>query len=203
MNRILQSSGTVVLLGGVTFFLTMFLVLRSVHLGTPVLPSKLPVAAEDNPSWKYRNPEIDQWIAQIKEERESLALRREELTEWEARLAAENRDIAAVTQTVNQVQADFDKRVLQFKEQEKDNLKKQVKVVADMSPGGAATMFNEMSDDEVTKLLYLMKPDVSAPILDAMSQQGEAHAVRAAALANRLKDVLNVPATNTLANANP
>jgi len=203
MNRILQSSGTVVLLGGVTFFLTMFLVLRSVHLGTPVLPSKMPVAAEDNPSWKYRNPEIDQWIAQIKEERESLALRREELTEWEARLAAENRDIAAVTQTVNQVQADFDKRVLQFKEQEKDNLKKQVKVVADMSPGGAATMFNEMSDDEVTKLLYLMKPDVSAPILDAMSQQGEAHAVRAAALANRLKDVLNVPATNTLANANP
>jgi len=203
MNRILQSSGTVVLLGGVTFFLTMFLVLRSVHLGTPVLPSKLPVAAEDNPSWKYRNPEIDQWIAQIKEERESLALRTEQLTEWEARLAAENRDIAAVTQTVNQVQADFDKRVLQFKEQEKDNLKKQVKVVADMSPGGAATMFNEMSDDEVTKLLYLMKPDVSAPILDAMSQQGEAHAVRAAALANRLKDVLNVPATNTLANANP
>ena len=203
MNRILQSSGTVVLLGGVTFFLTMFLVLRSVHLGTPVLPSKLPVAAEDNPSWKYRNPEIDQWIAQIKEERESLALRTEQLTEWEARLAAENRDIAAVTQSVNQVQADFDKRVLQFKEQEKDNLKKQVKVVADMSPGGAATMFNEMSDDEVTKLLYLMKPDVSAPILDAMSQQGEAHAARAAALANRLKDVLNVPATNTLANANP
>ena len=203
MNRILQAPGTVVLLGGVIFFLTMFAVFRSVNLGTPTLPPKLPVAAEDNPSWKYRNPEIDQWLSQIKEERESLALRSEQLKEWEARLAAENRDIATITQNVSQVQADFDKRVLLFKEQEKDNIKRQVKVVAGMSPDGAAAMFNEMSDDEVTKLLYSMKPDVSAPILDAMSRQGEAHAARAAILANRLKDVLNVPATNTLANANP
>ena len=203
MNRILQAPGTVVLLGGVIFFLTMFAVFRSVKLGTPTLPPKLPVAAEDNPSWKYRNPEIDQWISQIKEERESLALRSEQLKEWEARLAAENRDIATITQTVFQVQADFDKRVLLFKEQEKDNIKRQGKVVAGMSPDGAAAMFNEMTDDEVTKLLYSMKPDISAPILDAMSRQGEAHAARAAILANRLKDVLNVPATNTLANANP
>jgi flagellar motility protein MotE (MotC chaperone) len=203
MNRILQAPGTIVLLGGVMFFVTMFVVFRAVKLGTPELPPKLPVAAEDNPSWKYRNPEIDQWIAQIKEERDALALRTEQLKEWEARLAAENRDIATVTQTVSQVQADFDKRVLLFKEQEKDNVKRQVKVVADMSPTGAATMFNEMTDDEVTKLLYLMKPDISAPILDAMSQQGDANAARAAILANRLRDVLNVPATNTLANANP
>jgi flagellar motility protein MotE (MotC chaperone) len=93
--------------------------------------------------------------------------------------------------------------VLQFKEQEKDNVKRQLKVVADMSPDGAATMFNAMSDDEVTKLLYLMKPDVSAPILDAMNRKGDAFAARAAALANRLKDVLSVPATNNLANATP
>jgi flagellar motility protein MotE (MotC chaperone) len=181
----------------------MFMVLRSIKLGTPMLPTKLPVAAEDNPSWKYRNPEIDQWVAQIKDERESLALRTEQLTEWEARLAAENREIATVTQTVSQLQADFDKRVLLFKDQEKDNVKRQLKVVADMTPDGAATMFNEMTDDDVTKLLYMMKADISGPILDAMSRQGEAHAARAAALANRLKDVLNVPATNSLANANP
>jgi flagellar motility protein MotE (MotC chaperone) len=203
MNRILLSPGTTVLLGGVTFFLTMFLVLRSVKLGTPVLPARQPVAAEDNPSWKYRNPEIDQWISQIKEERDALDLRSEQLKEWEARLAAENREVAMVTQTVTKLQADFDKRVLQFKEQEKDNVKRQLKVVADMSPDGAASMFNAMSDDEVTKLLYLMKPDVSAPILDAMSRRGDAFAARAAALANRLRDVMSVPATNNLANATP
>jgi flagellar motility protein MotE (MotC chaperone) len=203
MNRILQSPGTVVLLGGVLFFATMFAVFSSAHLGSPMAATKVAVAAEDNPSWKYRNPEIDQWISQIKEERESLALKSAQLKEWEARLAAESKDISTITQTVSKLQADFDKRVLQFKEQEKDNLKKQIKVVTDMTPEGAATMFNEMTDDEVAKILYMMKPDVSAPILDAMSRQGQAHAARAAILANRLKDVLTVPAPNTLANAKP
>jgi hypothetical protein len=44
---------------------------------------------------------------------------------------------------------------------------------------------------------------VSAPILDAMSRRGDAFAARAAALANRLRDVMSVPATNNLANATP
>jgi flagellar motility protein MotE (MotC chaperone) len=203
MNRILQSPGTVVLLGGLLFFATMFAAFKSVHLGSPMVPAKVAVAAEDNPSWKYRNPEIDQWITQIKEEREAQAVKSAQLKEWEARLAVESKEISMVTQTVTKLQGDFDKRVLQFKEQEKDNLKKQIKVVADMTPDGAATMFNEMTDDEVAKILFMMKPDVSAPILDAMSRQGQAHASRAAILANRLKDVLTVPAPNTLANAKP
>ena len=203
MNRILQSPGTVVLLGGVTFFLTMFAVFQTAHLGSPTLAAKPAVSAEDSPSWKYRNPEMDQWIAQLKEEREALALRTEQLKEWEARLAATSREICTVTQVVSRLQLDFDKRVLLFRDQEKDNLKRQLKVVAGMTPDGAATMFNEMPDDEETKLLYLMKADVSAPILDAMSRQGQAHAARAASLANRLTEVLSVPATNTLANAKP
>jgi septal ring factor EnvC (AmiA/AmiB activator) len=119
MNRILLAPGTTVLLGGVTFFLTMFLVLRSVKLGTPRLPTKMPVAAEDNPSWKYRNPEIDQWIAQIKEERDSLDLRTEQLKEWEARLAAENREVAMVTQTVTKLQADFESACCSSKSRKK------------------------------------------------------------------------------------
>lgn len=203
MNRILQSPGTVVLVGGVVFFLTMFAVFQTAHLGTPTVAARPAVSAEDSPSWKYRNPEMDQWVTQIKEERESLALRTEQLKEWEARLAATSREISTVTQIVSQLQADFDKRVLLFKDQEKDNFKRQIKVVAGMTPDGAATMFNEMSDDEVTKMLFLMKADVSAPILDSMSRQGHAHAARAGILANRLKDVLSVPATNTLANAKP
>ena len=94
--------------------------------------------------------------------------------------------------------------MLQFKDQEAVNAKKQVKVIADMSPEGAAAMLNEISDDETTKLLYLMKTDVSGPILDAMSKLGPVQAKRAATLAERLKDVLPASATNSLSsNATP
>jgi flagellar motility protein MotE (MotC chaperone) len=202
MNRILQSPAAVVILGGLMFFFTMFMMLSTVHFGPVATAAKVPLMAEDDPSWKFRNPEIDQWVAQIKDERESLATREQQLQEWEARLAAESRELSSVTQAVSKVQADFDQRVLLFKDQEKENLKKQLKVVAGMSPEGAAAMLNEIPDDDVTKLLFAMKPDNSAAILDAMSKLGQAR--RAAALAQRLKDVLPMSATNNLSsNASP
>jgi flagellar motility protein MotE (MotC chaperone) len=99
---------------------------------------------------------------------------------------------------VSRTQEAFDKRVLLFKDAEKDNAKKQLKVIADMTPDGAAAMFNEMDDDEVAKLLYAMKPDVSGAILDSMSKFSSVTAKRAAMLAQRLKDVLPMAATNNL-----
>jgi len=195
---------TVVLAGGLMFFLTMFVTLSLVHFG-PVRPAAAtPLAADDNPSWKFRNPEFDQWVSQIKDERAALALREEQLKDWEMRLTAENREISTVTQTVTKLQNDFDQRVLQFKDQEAANAKKQIKVIAGMSPEGAAAMLNEIPDDETTKLLFLMKADVSGPILDAMSKLGPSQAKRAATITERLKDVLPATATNNLSsNATP
>lgn len=204
MNRILQSPGTVVLAGGLLFFLTMFGVLKSVHFGPAHAPAALAASADDCPSWRFRNPEFEQWIAQIKAERDTIAVREEQLKEWETRLKAENREISTVTQAVTKLQNDFDKRVLLFQEQETVNAKKQVKIVSGMSPEGAAAMLNEISDDETTKLLFLMKADVSGPILDAMSKRGQLYARRAATISQRLKDVLPTGGTNNLtSNANP
>jgi flagellar motility protein MotE (MotC chaperone) len=53
-----------------------------------------------------------------------------------------------------------------------------------------------MPEDEVAQLLYTMKPDVSGAILDAMSKLGNAPAKRAAALTERIKDILPASATN-------
>jgi|ERR1017187_4339723 flagellar motility protein MotE (MotC chaperone) len=198
MNRLLQSPVTVVVTAAQMFFITMFAVLRTLPLGQVAAAAKAPLMAEDDPSWKFHNPDIDQWVSQMKDEREALAVREQQLKEWEARLAAESREISAVTQAVSRTQEAFDKRVLLFKDAEKDNAKKQLKVIADMTPDGAAAMLNEMPDDEVAKLLYVMKADVSGAILDAMSKLGSAPAKRAATLAQRIKDVLPMAATNNL-----
>ena len=186
------------------FFFTMFAVLHAVPLGQVAVAAKAPLIAEDDPSWKFHNPDIDQWVSQMKDEREALAVREQNLKEWEARLTAESREISAVTQAVSRTQAEFDKRVLQFTDQQKDNVKKQLKVIADMTPDGAVAMLNEMPDDEVARMLYSMKADVSGAILDAMSKPGGALAKRAAVLTERIKDILPTPATNNLAaNARP
>jgi flagellar motility protein MotE (MotC chaperone) len=204
MNRLLQSPVTVVIVAALMFFITMFAVISSRPLGQVTMAAKAPLRAEDDPSWKFHNPDIDQWVSQMKDERDAMAVREQNLKEWEARLTAESREISAVTQAVSRTQAEFDKRILLFTEQQKDNAKKQLKVIADMSPDGAAAMLNEMPDDEAAQLLYSMKADVSGAILDAMSKAGGAPARRAAALTERIKDILPLNATNNLtANASP
>jgi flagellar motility protein MotE (MotC chaperone) len=201
MPRILQHPAAVLIAAFVMFFGTMFLLLRTLPLGQLTLAAKAPLPAADDPSWKFHNPDIDQWVSQIKNERDSLAAREQELKDWEARLTAESREIAAVTQAVTRTQTDFDKRVLLFTDQQKDNIKKQLKVISDMSPDGAVAMLNEMPDDEVAEMLYTLKPDVSGAILDAMSKLGAGPAKRAAALTERIKDILPPPTNNPTANA--
>jgi len=199
MFRFLQHPATVVAVAFLMFFGTLFLLLRSLPLGKPVLAGAAPMrSADDDPSWKFHNPDIDQWVSQIKSERESLATREQELKEWESRLAAESREIAAVTQEVTKTQADFDKRVVLFTDQEKDNVKKQLKVITDMSPDGACAMLAEMPDDEVAQMLYSMKADVAGAILDAMSKLGGPSAKRAAGLAEMIKIIVPAPATNNI-----
>jgi flagellar motility protein MotE (MotC chaperone) len=204
MLRILQSPATVFAAAGLSFFITLFLLLRALPLGTVAAAVTPPLMAADDPSWRFRNPDIDQWVSQIKSERDSLAVREQQLKDWEGRLAAESREIATITQSVSHTQQEFDKRVVLFSGQEKDNVKKQLKVISDMTPEGAVAMMNELPDDEVVRMLYALKADTAGAILDAMSKLGAPQAQRAAALAEKIKEVLPTPATNNLtANAAP
>ena len=203
MTRLLQSPVTVMTLAAVMFFTTLWLLLRTLPLGQVAPAVKALPVAEDDPSWKFRNPDIDQWVSQIKNERDALAVREQQLKEWESRLVAESREIASVTQAVSRTQLEFDKRVLLFTEQQKDNAKKQLKVIADMTPDGAVAMLNEMPDDEVARLLYTLKPDISGAILDAMSKVGGPSAKRAAALTERIKDILQIPTNTPPTNVSP
>jgi flagellar motility protein MotE (MotC chaperone) len=160
-------------------------------------------SAEDDPSWKFRNPEIDQWISQMKTEKEKLDSREEHLNELQTRLNAELQEVSTATQTVNQLQDDFNKNVIRFKTEEADNIKHQAKLLSDMSPEGAAAMLNEMSDDDAVRILFTMKDDVASVILDTWSKAGKEQAKRAAILTEKLRQVLSAAPVASAAPANP
>jgi flagellar motility protein MotE (MotC chaperone) len=189
MIRILQSSWLTALLGCLLYLGTTLLVIRPGKFAAVTMPPE-DRSANDDPSWKFKNPEFDQWIAQMRDEKERLALREQQLKEWQSRLEAEHQEIATITQTVARLQADFDKNVVQFRSQEMDNIKRQVKLIAAMTPAGAAALFNEMPDDDVIRILFIMKADVASSILDTMSKLGKEQARRAATLTGRLHQVL-------------
>ena len=201
MTRILQSSWLTALLGCLLYLGTTLALIRPAQFAA-AMPAPVELSAEDDPSWKFKNPDIDQWISQMQTEKEALALREQQLKEWQTRLEAEHKEISIVTQMVANIQADFDKNIIRFKAQEADNIKRQVKLLASMSPLGAATLLNEMSDDAVVKILFIMKTDEASAILDTMSKQGKPEARRAAMITAQLQRVLPL-STNAATAANP
>ena len=150
------------------------------------------------PSWTFQNPEMSQLVAELKSEREALRVRASQLDELEARLHAERKEIYAVTQAVYLLRTDLDTVVTRVSEEEAVNVKKLGKVYSTMSPEGAARILKEMDDDQLVKILALMKGSESAPILESLGQGNKDDSRRAATISNRLRLTLSAakkPAT--------
>ena len=194
MVSLLQSSWMVALVGGLLYLGTTAALLRPQHFPI-VRPEQTDVkrSANDDPSWHFRNPEFDLMVDELRREKEALALKQQELQELQTRLAAERQELLSITQAVHQLQAEFDRNVIRFSSQEAENAKRQVKVLTTMTPAAAAGLLAEMPDDEVVKLLTLMKPDEASPILEAISAT-TGGTKRAAMLTDKMRRV--APATS-------
>ena len=122
------------------------------------------------PSWKFENPELNQLMAELKDEREALRVRAGQLDELQARLGTERQEICVVTQTVYRLRKELDATVSRVADEEAVNLKKLAKIYATMSPVGAARILKEMDDAQIVTILALMKEAESAPILEGFGQ---------------------------------
>ena len=181
------------LLGGLLFFGTTAALLKPSQL--PVIATADPVeeikhAGNNEPSWKFRNPEMDQWIEEIKREKESLNVREQQLKDLETRLNSERQEMSVVTQAVSQMQADFDKNVIRLNAQDSDNLKRQAKLLSAMSPEGAAATLAQMADDDIVRILFSMKADDASLALDTLSKGGKEQAKRAATIIELMRHTL-------------
>lgn len=138
-------------------------------------------------SWEFFNPEVDQLVSELKQQKEMLTTREQQLNELATRLQAERAEIDQVTQGIVRLQEDLNRVILRIRDEETANLKKLAKVYAGMSPDGAAAIFRHMDDDQVVKILVFMKEGEAAPIIETMARISEAEAKRAATLSQRLK----------------
>ena len=150
-------------------------------------------AAPAGPSWKFQNPELNQLMAELKDERETLRVRAAQLDELEARLGTERQEICVVTQTVARLRKEMEATITRVGEEEAVNLKRLSKVYATMSPAGAARILKEMDDEQIVKIFALMKEGETAPILEGFGQGDKQDAKRAALISNRLRLTLLPP----------
>jgi flagellar motility protein MotE (MotC chaperone) len=196
MIRILQTKWMVVTVGTLLYALTTWLCLEPqkqfLRAAAALQDAASAKGAEPaGPSWKFQNPELNQLLAELKDEREALRVRATQLDELEARLSTERQEIRVVTQTVARLRKELDVTVSRVTDEEAVNLKKLAKVYATMSPAGAARILKEMDEEQIVKILALMKEAESAPILEGFGQGDKQDAKRAALISNRLR--LTIP----------
>lgn len=148
------------------------------------------------PSWMFFNPELDQIVAELKTERETMAAKEKQLGELSARLKAERAELDEALNTVKKLQQQVDRDVFRIKEDEAANLKKLAKMYAAMEPAGAAKILRELDDVIVVKILTLMKEPETAVILESFSRFGDAETKRAAGFSESLRSAVSNKSAN-------
>lgn len=148
------------------------------------------------PSWTFYNPEFEQLISELKREKEALSEKEKQLNALSVRLQTERQELNQVTQTVHELQMEFNRNVVRVEEQETANLKRLSKLYSTMAPETALQIFKQMDETTLVKILTLMKDSETSTLLEAMGKQSEAEAKRAAALSERLRFTLPKPVAN-------
>ena len=194
MKKILGANWFVALMGSLAYLGTTLFCFSTAKFEPRAVASD--VVENDltaSESWTFKNPDLDQMIAELKLEKEALSVRELHLKDLEARLASERQEISVVTDVVGRVQKEFDEAIVLIKQEEIPNLKKLAKIHAAMSPDGSANILKEQTDDEVLKVLFYLKPGETGPILEALGRIGKSDAQRTAKLTECLRRGIENP----------
>lgn len=192
--KFLQSPLFAAVFGGVLFLLTSAFLTTQGLATIPYGDEETEGSAHANikgPSWDFFNPELDQIVADLKSERDTITSREKQLNELATRLKAERAELDDALKGMKKIQEQVDKNLFRIKEDEAGNLKKLAKMYAAMEPASAARILRELDDTIVVKILTLMKEPETALILESLSRLGEAETKRAAAISENLRSAVS------------
>lgn len=194
--KFLTSSWIVILIGALTYLgTTAMLVMKAKDqiVPKPVVKKEgeaeehKPVPVVRGPSWEFVNPELDEMVAELKQQKEDIALEKKTLLELSDRLRTERQELIQMTQQVHRIQQEIEQSIIRVRDEEAANLTKLAKTYAGMSPEGAAKVMFGLDDISLVKVLLYMKESVAAPILEEMANKSPDDAKRMALVSERLR----------------
>jgi len=140
--------------------------------------------------WNFWTIEIENLANELKGEKERLKKQSDTLDHREAQLAAERQELNKVRAEIEGLRAEIATKVTEINADELKNIRTLAQTYTNLTPAAAVSIIKEMDDGMVVKILSMMKPDVVAPIFEAMSRTATPEgtmARRAATLSDRLR----------------
>lgn len=147
-------------------------------------------------AWGFSSQSINSLEEELKERLIALESREAELHAYEGRLAADRAEIEEIMQQVEQMRSSLLDKVVKLELDEEKNLKNLAKTYSTLTPEAAVSIFNELDDSTVVKIMFFMKTDIQGAILEEMatSNRGLAEQVKRAA---KISDMLRLFTDNS------
>jgi flagellar motility protein MotE (MotC chaperone) len=128
-------------------------------------------AKEPEAPWGFWTLEIENLASELKDQKAVIKKYEESLKLREERLNAERQELAKQRDQLESMRADIANRITAIQSDEIKNLKSLVATYSNLTPRATLTIFKEMDDVMVVKILSLMKTDVTTPLFEEMSKQ--------------------------------
>jgi len=140
--------------------------------------------------WDFWTPEVENLAKELVEQKAGFAAREAELATREKRIAAEAKELDLLRQQIESLRGEIAARITEVQAQEIKNIKTLSNTYSKVTPAAAVAIFNEMDVLSVTKILSMMKVDLTSAILQEMGRTpgpDNVNAKRAAEISQRLR----------------
>ena len=140
--------------------------------------------------WDFWTPEVENLAKELVEQKAGFATREADLATREKRIAAEAKELDVMRQQIEALRGEIASRITEVQAQELKNIKTLSTTYSKVTPAAAVAIFNEMDVASVTKILSMMKVDLTSAILQEMGRSpgpDNVNAKRAAEISQRLR----------------
>jgi len=140
--------------------------------------------------WTLRFSEFDTMVEAVKARDAALTEREASLEAQAAALEAERQQLQKMQEAVKAEQRALDEILFGIEDHERDNLRFLATTYAAMDPKSVVPIWEQMSDEQVMKIILQMKPDVVASIFAAMIERDDeagAQSERVARIAREIR----------------
>ena len=177
--KLLTSPLGIALIGALAYIGTStFVVMRGLtHKEDPVIPP-----TERPPKiWSFKTEAVDQLISELKDERKKFTEEQKTLETIRAQLTTERAELTHVRDEIKTLRDELDQRVVKIEESDLKNLKTLANQYSAMKPATTVSIFKEMDEGMVVRIIGTMKADKITAILEEMAKVREKPGEEAAA----------------------
>lgn len=159
----------------------------------PEPSAKVTVVTREEPEpfeWGFASEYISNLEEELKQRITALEVREAELAAYESRLGADRAEIEEIKDQVELMREHLLEGIVKLESDEKDNLKRLAKTYAILDPKATVSIFNELDDATVVKILFFMDSETVGAVLEEMvtaNGNGSEQVKRAAKISDMLR----------------